>query len=222
VNQLFRADRGTILEFDASEPGNVAFIAKSSRGFTLYMLTKQGDETFGQRSLNLSQPELRRTDMNIPTDVTPISLAVGNEQVVVGFAPTCKETQRRKWNPPGLVEAYCIETGDLEARRLLPTSLPTALVSSGTRLLIGASDATSPPGQTAATQSSEVGNSFGAIYAVTTKGSANYTVCRGDEYNRLWQPMSMHMDKVSWCYARMQMVGGNLATVIEYAALPTR
>ena len=98
----------------------------------------------------------------------------------------------------------------------MPKSLPTALATCGTRLLIGASDAN-------LAQEYQPHRQTSAIYALTTKGNANYTVCRGDQLNRYWMPGCLHMDKISWCYARLQLTAvDEVATVIEHAAVPTR
>jgi len=213
MHNLFRTDNNMLLAFDVAEPGNVAYIVKRNGTFMLDLLTLQRDNTFQKRTLDLCQVGLRRSD--VPRDLAPISLAVGDEQVVIGFAPMAGGPYRHQWLPPGLVEAYSIETGELEVRRTLPHSLPTALATSGTRLLIAASDNFSPADD-------ENSGRRGAIYALSTRGSANYTVCRGDQWNRLWIPGSLHMDRLSWSYARLMVMGAHMVTVIEHATVPTR
>lgn len=208
MSLLFRIEKGVMQHFDASEPGFVCFITKNTITHTLHILTKREDDTFRHRHCDLNQPSLRRS--NVPIDLTPISMAVGNLQVVIGFAPFCKETRRRLWNPPGLIEAYSIESGDLETRRLLPTSLPTSLASSDTRILIGTSDV------------SAGGTTNGAIYALTTKANYNYTVCCGDELNQSWAACTIHVDKLSWFFPVIQKIGDEIVTVVEYATVPTR
>lgn len=212
IVQLFRAENSTILAFDAAEPGNIALVVKCPETFILHLLILQSDGTFGQRSLNLCQPGMRRAD--VPTNLTPISMAVGDEQVAIGFAPVVRNAMLHERAPPGLVEAFCIDSGNLQARRLLPNSLPTALATWGTRLLIGASDC-------CMSFDSATGE-HSAIYAMSTKGNANYTVYRGDEFNLYWQPGVLHIDKLSWCYARTQNVASETMTVVENAAVPTR
>jgi len=211
--EIFRANSASIIALDVAEPGNIAFVMKRGHSILLHLLTLQPNGSFAQRSLDLCQAGLRRSD--VPTEIVPISLAIGDEQVAIGYSPK-NSHGRGVYEAPGLVEVYCIESGELVARRLLPESLPTALATCGTRLLIGASDAN-------LAQEYKNHGHASAIYALTTKGSANYTVCRGDKYNRHWLPGCLHMDKLSWCFARLQLTAfDDVATVIEHAAVPTR
>lgn len=206
ANNLFRADAGTILSFDAAEPGHIAFVVKRDGGFFLNLLVLQEGGSFGQRSLNLSQPGLRGAD--VPPNLIPVSLAVGDEEVVVGYSPVNVQTLRPLWTAPGLVEGYSVLSGELTLRRLLPDSLPTALATAGSRMLIGASS------ESAGWQS--------GLYAMSSKGSGNYTVCRGTEWNRYWLPGSIHIDQLSFCYACTTASRDELVTEIEYASVPAR
>ena len=203
ANNLFRADAGTILSLDAAEPGHIAFIVKRDGGFFLNLLVLQEGGGFGQRSLNLSQTGLRRTD--VPPNLIPVSLAVGDEEVVVGFSPVNVQTLLPLWTAPGLVEGYSVISGELTLRRLLPDSLPTALATAGSRMLIGASS------ESAGWQS--------GLYAMSSKGSGNYTVCRGDEWNRFWLTGCIHIDKLSFSYACTTVSGSDAVTVIEHASV---
>ena len=211
--EIFRANSASVIALDVAEPGNIAFVTQRGQSILLHLLTLQPNGSFAQRSLDLCQAGLRRSD--VPTEIVPISLAIGDEQVAVGYSPK-NPHGRGVYEAPGLVEVYCIESGELVARRLLPESLPTALATCGTRLLIGASDAN-------LAQEYKNHGHASAIYALTTKGSANYTVCSGDQYNRHWMPGCICMDKISWCYARLQLTAfDEVATIIEHAAVPTR
>lgn len=205
-NHILRAPIESIVCFDAAEPGHVAFVVKRGGGFFLYVLVLQANGSFGQRVLDLAQPGLRGND--VPPNLIPVSLAVGDEQVAIGFSPANVQTLRPLWKPPGLVEAYCVASGELRLRRLLPNSLPTAVATSGSRLLVGAS--------------SEASGWQGGIYAMSNKGSGNYAVCHGDEWNRFWLSGSLHLDKLSFCYACTKVAGAETVTTVEYASVPVR
>ena len=157
--EVFRAKSASIIALDAAEPGNIAFVMTRGQSILLHLLTLQPNNSFVQRSLDLCQPGLRRSD--VPVDIIPISLAVGDEQVAVGYSPK-NSRGRGVYEAPGLVEVYCIDSGELVARRLLPESLPTALATCGTRLLIGASDAN-------LAQEYKNNGHTAAIYALSTK-----------------------------------------------------
>lgn len=207
-NNLLRAEAGSILSLDAAEPGHVAFVVKRGGGFFLNVLVLEEGGGFGHRSLDLAQPKLRRDTYGLPPNLIPVSLAVGDEEVVLGFSQMDVKTLRPTWTAPGFVEGYCVKSGELKLRRLLPHSVPTAVATSGSRMLIGACSGSD------AWPSS--------IYATSSNGNSNYTVFKGDEWNRHWLPGQFHIDKFSYSYTCTKVGISETVAVIEHVSVPTR
>jgi len=220
--ELLQTPAGGITHVAAAVPGHIA--VHETVGQVLHILKLQDDDSeFQHKKIALMSLEADRAKAASAQcagkwkgHTITVSMAIGDDLVVVGLSPSLVG------GAPGVVEAFCLETGTMLARRLTPWSVPTALSTSGSRVLI----ATSLPAASFGVRLGELPASetehASGIYAMTVHGPHNFTVAKGGPHHAFWPQGTLHLDERTWCYARTVMGEGGTVTVVEHAAVPTR
>lgn len=164
--------------FGASPPGNVAALERTG---LLHLLKLDPSRShYSIKTVTTLKDRLLATGM-----------AVGTDFVVVGYST----------GTGGGVVVFGMDDATLMIHRSLPNLTPTALSTSGTRILVGAS--------------SDNGNQS-ALYAMSTKLKSTFIVCEGDPAAPLWPAGSVCMSEESWCYLRTLQIEGRLSVRVEH------
>ena len=221
AHELLKTPAGAITHVATSVPGNIAIHENVGQILHVLMIQEE-DQEFIHKTIQLMQLEKdRATTVNDQQGVNwngqtfTTSLAIGDELVAVGLSPA------QVGGPPGVVEAFCLETGAMVARRLTPGCIPTALCTSGSRVLLATSLTAASFGSHLCHETPDTENLSG-IYAFTTNNPHNFTVSKGGSQHSYWPQGTLHMDERSWCYARTQQTDSGVVTVIQHASVPPR
>lgn len=206
--EVLSVSLGSLLAFEASTPGQLAVVVRQQADLRLYMLLRGVDRMYCVQSIDL----MASVRPEAPQIKTVKSVAISERLVAVGFmcAPFKDSSE-----PSGIVEVFDRTSLKLYARRLLTDTVPTALVTSGARVLVGAS---SPP-----LLVSGFSRPIANLYLLSVDRAAASTVCAGDRAHPHWVQGTLWMDMRSWCYVRcVTEEDGNVTTVVECAELAAR
>lgn len=120
VQDLLKANLGTIMDVDAAAPGNIAALLYTHK---VHTLTRTYKGEFVQRTINL-EPLVPGT--------TPICVAIGNRMLMVSLlgTPTAQQEQR------GEILCFNLESGEVKNRRQCK-GVATAVATDGSRCLFG-------------------------------------------------------------------------------------
>lgn len=196
----------SIQAFDATRSGVVvvAYHDKDRTHF-LNVMTRGVDGMFDVQTLDLNF----RDQVERPVVTAVASLAVSDRMIVVGYS--CYDPKHKA---VGMVEAFDPKSGAMETRRLLFDKAPTAVATSGQRILIGT---TLLP-----MHEPRLHVGVASLYGLTVKNSTTFTICPGDVVYPHWPRNTVFVDRQSWVYARCVSDGrGGAKTVIEKALVLT-
>lgn len=212
IRELLKWPLNGIISMDASKSKWVVVLynGPTEMGWKLHMLQLRDDGIFYAKTLDLSA--LDRPDC--PPLKVPVSVAVGDELVVVGYkgAQDHDHSSTLQRLGSGMVEAFSLADGTMLTRRCLPRKSPTALSTSGARIMVGASAVPVGIG-------SEAGPSN--LYAMIAARDETFTVCAGEPSHPYWHDGTVIIDKMCWCYIKSMCnpANGEILTVVAHAKI---
>ena len=199
-NNVMQTPAGAIHLFSASEPGHVAVVHGQGNERDLHMLCYDSmSNKFVQMNVELGKTTIKR----------PAALAMGDKLTVVGYAyPPDSVTV-------GLVEVYRMGERVVVTQRSIPASIPTALATNGSRVLVGVSRCPDAP------RDAEFEST---LYAFSVTASDNFAICKCGVEHDTWHPGSIALSSAALCYARniTSPETGDTYSIVEHAVVAAR